>query len=382
MRTLMLALTMLCAAATLSAQSIHDLYSTKEEACTVTDSYNYRNTNGYNIYGQIGWEREVEWRPIQYLDRYELEHRTYSVNSFLYCQVVLGDRVLDDCEIVAIDSRNLVVGNQCPEPKPLKATVDDVAIMAIFGETPGEEIRFKVVVGSGTAEDPLIEYWAEETHSFVPNGTTGLLDIDNDGRLDTWSPVVLHLNPYDIATISSLGYATFSPRSRVTIPAEVDVFTVAIDEAHGRAVLHPLPTGTVLAPGTGYVIRAEEGSYSFPVTGNAIDAIGDNALQVSDGILLVGESDFIYALGERSDGTVGFMRVNVGVLIPKGKAYLRLSAGSKISFLGIYDEDPTTIASPHADKSDNAYYSLQGVKTATPSKGLYIVKGKKVIISH
>ena len=69
MRTLMLALTMLCAAAPLSAQSIHDLYSTKEEACTVTDSYNYRNTNGYNMYGQIGWEREVEWRPIQYLDR-------------------------------------------------------------------------------------------------------------------------------------------------------------------------------------------------------------------------------------------------------------------------------------------------------------------------
>lgn len=348
----------------------------------MTESYNYRKTDGYRKYGQIGWEREVEWRPIQYLDRYELEHRTYSVNSFLYCQVMLGDRILDDCEIVAIDSRGLVVGNQCPEPKPLKATVDNVAIMAIFGETPGEEIRFKVVVGSGTAEDPLVEYWAEETHSFIPNGTTGLLDVDGDGRLDTWSPVVLHLTPSDIATISSVGYATFSPRSRVAIPSEVSVFTVAIDEAHSRAVLNPLTTGTVLAAGTGYVIRAEEGSYPFPITGNAIDDIGDNALQVSDGTLVVGESDCIYALGQRSDGKVGFMRVNVGVLIPEGKAYLRLSAGSKISFLSFANDDPTAIKAAEADGlgNDASYYSLQGVRTAIPSKGLYIFNGKKVII--
>lgn len=202
----MLVLTMLCAAAPLSAQGIRDLYSTKAEACEVTATNDYRQSDGYRKYGQIGWEREVGWRPIQYLDRYESEHREYSINSFVYCQVMFDDKVLDDCEIVAIDSRGFVVGNQCPEPKPLKSTVDNVAIMAIFGEEAGEEIKFKVVLGTGTAEDPLVEYWAKETHAFIPNGITGLVDIDGDGRVDTWSPIELHVTSDDVVSVSSVGY--------------------------------------------------------------------------------------------------------------------------------------------------------------------------------
>ena len=68
-----------------------------------------------------------------------------------------------------------------------------VAIMAIFGDTPNEKITFKIIKGAGTADDPVKEGQAEEIHLFVPNGTTGLVDTDYDGRLDTWSPVVLHV---------------------------------------------------------------------------------------------------------------------------------------------------------------------------------------------
>ena len=70
--------------------------------------------------------------------------------------------------------------------------------MAIFGSLPGEEIKFKVVTGTGTDDDPLVEQWAEETHAFVPNGITGLTDEDGDGRPDTWAPVVLHIGSSDI----------------------------------------------------------------------------------------------------------------------------------------------------------------------------------------
>ena len=198
-KKLILALMLIGFALRLSAQDIRDQYSSKATACEVTDSSNYRMSDGYKKYGQIGWEQEIGWRPIQYLDQYENEHRRYSINSFLYCQVMMGNKILDDCEIVAVNSDGYIVGNQCPEPKPLKAqNVYNTAIMAIFGSDSGEEIKFKVITGAGTVDDPLVEQWADETHLFVPNGITGLNDEDGDGRPDTWAPVVLHIGSSDI----------------------------------------------------------------------------------------------------------------------------------------------------------------------------------------
>ena len=119
MRKFFLILCLVCAVQGMSAQTdIHDKYSSKSEAC---EDGTYRKSDGYKKFGQIGWEKESGWRQIQYLDRYEREHRIYNTNSFLYCQVMWNDVLLEDCEIVAFDSKGYVVGNQCPEPFPQKA---------------------------------------------------------------------------------------------------------------------------------------------------------------------------------------------------------------------------------------------------------------------
>lgn len=156
MRKFFLILCLVCAAQGMSAQTdIHDKYSSKSEAC---EDGTYRKSDGYKKFGQIGWEKESGWRQIQYLDRYEREHRIYNTNSFLYCQVMWNDVLLEDCEIVAFDSKGYVVGNQCPEPFPQKAgNLHHVAIMAIFGDTPQEKITFKVIKGAGTVADPVCE---------------------------------------------------------------------------------------------------------------------------------------------------------------------------------------------------------------------------------
>lgn len=138
MRKFFLLLCLVCAVQGMSAQTdIHDKYSSKSEAC---EDGTYRKSDGYKKFGQIGWEKESGWRKIQYLDRYESEHRKFNTNSFLYCQVMWNDILLDDCEIVAFDTKGNVVGNQCPEPFPQKAgDLHHVAIMAIFGDTPNEK---------------------------------------------------------------------------------------------------------------------------------------------------------------------------------------------------------------------------------------------------
>lgn len=204
MRKIFLTITCLvCAAASLPAQtSIRDQFASKAEACADAA---YRQTPGYKSYGQIGWERETGWRDIQYLDRYESEHRRYSTNAFLYCQVARYGEVVDDCEIVALNSEGYVVGNQCPEPSPLGAgEMKNVAMMAIFGDTPGEEIHFVALTGYGSREGDVVETKIVETLKFQPNSTTGLVDADGDGRLDTWQPMTLNLDlPSSVAVVEA-----------------------------------------------------------------------------------------------------------------------------------------------------------------------------------
>lgn len=177
----------------LAAQSIHDQYATKAEACA---DASYRYCDEYYTYGQIGWEQKVGWRPIQYLDRYEAEHRAYNVNMTMFVQVMCGDDVLSDCEIVAVNAAGRVVGNQCPEPFPdgygRRHECTNVASMAVFGDV-GDKIRFKIVTGSTLAT--LREDWADEDCTFGINTVVGLADTNGDGRPDTLEPFVLHVSP-------------------------------------------------------------------------------------------------------------------------------------------------------------------------------------------
>ena len=78
---------------------------------------------------------------------------------------------------------------------------------------------------------------------------------------------------------------------------------------------------------------------------------------------------------------MGFVRVKGGVKIPAGKAYLNIATPPAArDFIG-FDEETTAIEAIQQNaKADNQYFNLAGQRVAQPTKGLYIVNGKKVII--
>ena len=182
------------------------------------------------------------------------------------------------------------------------------------------------------------------------------------------------------ATVSSVGYATYSPSSNVAVPEDVKVYTVTVNAEQTGVELNQVTAGSVIAAGTGYVLEAAEGSYPFAVSNDAVSTIGENDLQVSDGNVTVGKTDKIFVLAQRN-GSVGFSIVNAGVTIPAGKAYLNLSAEAKVSFLS-FGDDATAIESVETNnnRGNGEYYTLQGVRTSAPVKGLYIINGKKVVV--
>ena len=187
----------------------------------------------------------------------------------------------------------------------------------------------------------------------------------------------------DLATVSSVGFATYSPSSNVAVPENVTVYTVTVNDEQTRITLSPVQAGTVLEAGTGYVIEATEGNYPFAVSNEAVSKIGMNDLLVSQGDVTVAAGQRIYVLAVRkSDESVGFTKVAEGVTIPAGKAYLLLTDNGKgaAPFLTFGNETTAVNGLENNRKTNNTYYTLQGMKTTAPDKGLYILNGKKVVV--
>ena len=91
-----------------------------------------------------------------------------------------------------------------------------------------------------------------------------------------------------------------------------------------------------------------------------------------------------YVLNTGSQG-VGFYKLASGKTIGLGKAYLTYSGGGVAAARGYFLFDETTgIEMPTVEGNGDAeavVYDLQGRRVLNPTKGLYIVNGKKVFIN-
>ena len=88
-----------------------------------------------------------------------------------------------------------------------------------------------------------------------------------------------------------------------------------------------------------------------------------------------------YVLNYKDATGAGFYKLSSGGTIGANKAYLTYSSGAAPSFFG-FDGNTTGIDATlvNSEKVNSVVYDLQGRKVAQPTKGLYIVNGKKVVI--
>lgn len=83
--------------------------------------------------------------------------------------------------------------------------------------------------------------------------------------------------------------------------------------------------------------------------------------------ILVSDTEFKYIDPEKSEHT-----------LRKGKAYLLLSGETSAKPSTLFIGEATAINGVAVEKkADNAIYNLQGMRVKTPTKGLYIINGKK-----
>lgn len=245
----------------------------------------------------------------------------------------------------------------------------------LWAITAGKTLGLMSRVGKGsvtyTGSFPEGSYFVGDNNV----STTNVLSYSQYGFVKELSVYI----PLVTVSVSEAGFATYATTNNVVVPEDenVKVMTVKVN-AEGTAIeLNEVAAGTVIPAKTGILVKAPAGNCDFVVTSDKGETLANNDLKAAtEDVTSVDDKFFaLTKLGEK----VGFALVANDVVIPAGKAYLEVPAATAAKFFSL-DGEATGINSVKTAKADGAYYTLEGVKTTKPVKGLYIHNGKKIVV--
>lgn len=183
----------------------------------------------------------------------------------------------------------------------------------------------------------------------------------------------------DAITIPAAGYMTYCNTTKALSFAGVTAYKVS----NVGATSVTLEEITEAPANTPVILNATAGTYGLGIVASAA-AVSGNKLLVSDGTATTDDANTVYALASKGDpAVVGFYKVQAGVNVPAGKCYLSVAATSAPEYLGFDGDGNTTSVNDVRSKMEEGrgeFYNLNGQRVAQPTKGLYIVNGKKYVV--
>ena len=185
------------------------------------------------------------------------------------------------------------------------------------------------------------------------------------------------------ATISEYGWATFAGDFNLDFSKAATGLTAYAITGHDGAAITKSVVASIVPANTPLLLKGDANeSYNIPIALTDGTAPAGNLLKAGTGANVAPESGKTkYALSV-AGGKACFKKITDERAIPVGKAYLQFDETIDArEFLGL-DGDATSINEANSQKltANSQYFDLQGRKVAQPTKGLYIVNGKKVII--
>lgn len=213
------------------------------------------------------------------------------------------------------------------------------------------------------------------------------------GKLVTLTKIeiVTYTTSYDAVavTIGDDGIATFSSSKHL------DFAGTGVTPYYASAVT----TGKVTLTSTtttwawqGYILKGIAETYTVPVTAeaNAYYPSTNYLKQMANGgnvkASKSGDTKFRYIFA-KNNSEIGFYKLTSDYTLGANKAYLETDSditptGDSARVLMVFDDGQTTsIDNIQGRKVDEGiYYNLRGQRVQNPTKGLYVVDGKKVIL--
>ena len=224
-----------------------------------------------------------------------------------------------------------------------------------------------------------LKYTIEPNATAFPNFATENISVNltTDHSHITYKFPVTKIN----TIISVLNWSTFVSDYPLDFTGS-EVKAYVVTGASGSAITKTAVTK--VAANTPLLLNAPEGTYTIPVATTGTGYSATNKLVAGEGkaVAYDAKSGYNYVLSV-DGGNAMFMRIVDGTpaTIPTGKAYLALDSAPSAHSLNLFDDEETTgVNEVKTQKVAGEYFNLAGQRVANPTKGLYIVNGKKVVI--
>ena len=250
----------------------------------------------------------------------------------------------------------------------------------VIQNASGSDRKYTVKIGDGDSEDIVATNNTTNTSKVFATGTTDEVTIVVTGTSDgSLYPIAFKFNPVVTASIDpTYEWATFCSDYALDFSGVSGLKAYMVIGHVGTTITKKQVTGTVPA-GTGLLLNGA--TASIPVVANSSTHVSANLLKAGTGSAVSYEAGKTkYVLGDEG-GKAQFLKIVDGTpaTVPVGKAYLEFNDVIESRNLDI-DGDVTAIKNIKVGTEDNVYYDLQGRRVLYPTKGLYIVNGKKVLV--
>lgn len=220
---------------------------------------------------------------------------------------------------------------------------------------------------------------------YVPKGTRDLY-----AAADVWKEFtnIVELDDYTL-TVTKAGLATLYLSYPVSIPDEILNVSYVSSVDYDEGILTLTKVEHTIPAYTGVIIYANMGSYTLPFADSPAAPVTDNVLRgvLSDTSIATlkseGGFDYILTLGQgNKGGFIGFYNY-IGTTLGANKCYIGLTsdAGVKSLKLSLDRDVETGMKIPNSTAQEGEYivYDLQGRRISRPTKGIYVINGKKVL---
>ena len=272
--------------------------------------------------------------------------------------------------------------NMSSTDREISIKVSGANYFEVFVQNSNAGRTYKIKVGDGEAKTITHGGVDVESSGIVATGTTGEVTITISGGGSSVYPVYIKFNPTVSAEVTSAGYATFSSDKAVDFSDEsgLTVYTAKVNDAKTAVTLTEVTSKQVPA-NTAVVLKGAAGTFTGLAIASA-DALSDNELQIAASTMN-GAAGNIFVLNE-VDGVVGFYKLSASGSLLAGKGYLEVDGVAASRSMLDLGGGTTGINMVNGEglkvSGSEVYYDLQGRRVLYPTKGLYIVNGKKVII--
>ena len=275
--------------------------------------------------------------------------------------------------------------NYTSQPVDVTFTINAKSVTSEMFSIPEDD---EEVIYEGQAITPEVSGWDSEdeltNNDFevaYSNNKVGTATITVTGKGNYQGQVVINfaiLRQLNV-TFAQNTWASYSAAENLQIPAGLKAYVVSGVQGNTVSVSEV----NYLPQGVGVLLNATEPADSYVAA--AYEGVPE---QVESELVGCATATAVTGLTAENDIYVlyndEFVKSTAGT-IPAGRSYLPLAKGQATGgrlTISFDDEETTGIARVNGESvaTDGAIYTLNGVRVEKPTKGLYIVNGKKVVI--